>query len=143
MRAAGAIDITRHDELPPMETALVDRGLGEFNDAAAPLHEVRPMACFARQEGAVVGGAVGRRWGGCCELQQLWVHPGRRRQGIGARLVHEFEALGRAHGCRTFYLETLSFQAPDFYRALGYAVRHEHAVYPHGIVKYLMVKESP
>lgn len=27
-------------------------------------------------------------------------------------------------------------------RSLGYEVSHEHAVYPHGIVKYLMVREA-
>lgn len=133
--------ITRHDHLPPEETALVDTGLGDANDAAAPLHEVRPLSCFARDEaGEVVGGAVGRRWGRCCELLQLWVRPELRRQGLGARLVREFEAQGLLHGCTHFYLETFSFQAPSLYRSLGYEVTHEHAVYPHGIVKLLMVR---
>ena len=36
------LNISTHDGYPPEETALVDRGLGEANDAAAPLHEVRP-----------------------------------------------------------------------------------------------------
>jgi hypothetical protein len=53
--------ISAHDSYPPEETALVDRGLGEANDAAAPLHEVRLLSCFARTEQSlVVGGAVGR-----------------------------------------------------------------------------------
>jgi len=55
---------TTHDSYPPEETALVDRVLGEAADAAAPLHEVRPLSCFARTEdGLVVGGSVGRWWG--------------------------------------------------------------------------------
>jgi GNAT superfamily N-acetyltransferase len=101
------------------------------------------LSCFARDAaGQVVGGAIGRRWGGCCELQQLWVAPSSRRQGIGAGLVRAFEAHGRSHGCSYFYLETLSFQAPWLYQSLGYRVAHEHAVFPHGIVKYLMVKDA-
>ena len=88
----------------------------------------------------VLGGAIGRSWGPCCELQQLWVHPAQRRQGIGGGLVRAFEDLGRCRGCSIFYLETFDFQAPALYRSLGYEVVHAHAVYPHGIVRYLMVR---
>lgn len=71
----------------------------------------------------------------------MWVEPSHRRCRLGARPVQAFEAHARAHGCRTFHLETLSFQAPGLYRSLGYAVAYEHSVYPHGIVKYVMVKQ--
>jgi len=60
-----------HDNYPREETALVDHGLGEANDAAAPLHEVRPVMLPHTEAGRVVGGAVCRWWGQCCELQQL------------------------------------------------------------------------
>jgi ribosomal protein S18 acetylase RimI-like enzyme len=89
----------------------------------------------------VVGGAVGRTWGTCCELQQVWVDPAYRHRGIGTRLIKEFEARAQTRGCHTFYLETFNFQAPQLYRSLGYEVRYEHAVYPHGIVKYTMVRK--
>lgn len=136
------IAITSHDCHPAEASALVDAGLGEFNDAAAPLHEVVPISCFARSPSRqVLGGAVGRRWGTCCELQQLWVEPPHRRQGIGAKLVQAFEAQARRHGCTSVYLETFSFQAPELYRALGYAVDYERKCYPHGIVKLHMAKE--
>lgn len=48
----------------------------------------------------------------------------------------------RARGCSTFYLTTLSFQAPDFYRRHGYAVLASIAGYPDGIVKYLMRRDE-
>jgi GNAT superfamily N-acetyltransferase len=104
---------------------------------------VRPLACFAREaSGAVIGGAVGRRWGGCCELQQLWVDPAHRRRGVGAALVRAFEAHARTHGCSSFYLETFDFQAPALYCALGYEVAYTLDVYPHGLVKHLMIKRD-
>ncbi len=135
-----AISLSLHDELPP-EAALVDAGLGAANEAAAPLHEVRRLACIARTaDGTVVGGAVGRTWGDCCELQQLWVEPSHRRCGIGARLVRAFEDRAQQRGCRTFYLETFSFQAPRLYRSLGYEVRLEISGFGAGIAKYSMVK---
>lgn len=138
------ISYTTHDGLPSGEAAVVDKGLDSSNDAAAPLHEVKPLSCFAsRATGQVVGGAIGRRWGQCCELQQLWVDPAFRRQGIATTLLSEFEARAAQHGCTTCFLETFSFQAPAFYAASGYTIEYENRVFPHGIVKLVMAKRLP
>ena len=143
MPATESLSYTVHDDLPRDESRLVDEGLGTANDQAAPLHEVQPLSCFARTtSNEVVGGAVGRTWGPCCELQQLWVKPTHRRAGIATRLIREFELRAQARGCNVFYLETFSFQAPQLYRSLGYEVQYEHAVYPHGIIKYTMVRKA-
>lgn len=138
------LSLSVHDDLPRDAAAIVDDGLGESNDRAAPLHEVRPLSCFVRTTaGEVVGGAIGRTWGACCELQQLWVRPDLRCRGTGARLVRAFEERAVARGCITFYLETYSFQAPRLYRSLGYEVRLELQGYAEGVVKFTMVKELP
>jgi GNAT superfamily N-acetyltransferase len=135
-----AYRLTVHDDPEPADTRIVDSGLGDANDAAAPLHEVRPLACFLRDAGgAVIGGVVGRRWGVCAELQQLWVRPALRRQGLGAQLVRAFEARAAQHGCTLAYLETFSFQAPRLYASLGYQMRHTIEGFGHGIAKHLMV----
>jgi GNAT superfamily N-acetyltransferase len=132
---------TVHDDVPADGGRLVDEGLGAFNDESAPLHQVQRLSCFARRtDGEIVGGAVGRTWGACCELQQLWVAPDARRQGIGARLVREFERKAQTLGCTVFYLETFSFQAPSLYRALGYRAELTLTGFPNGIAKYTMVR---
>ena len=132
--------VSVHDDVPGADADVVDAGLGAANDAAAPLHEVCPLACFVRDSsGGVIGGAVGRRWGACAELQQLWVRPDLRRQGLGAQLVRAFEARAAQHGCTTVYLETFSFQAPRLYASLGYEMRHTIEGFGHDIRKHLMV----
>lgn len=139
---SATLSITIHDEVPEAEGRLVDDGIGESNQTVAPLSEVAPLACFARlPAGAVIGGAVGRTWGRCAELQQLWVEQGYRRRGIGARLVRAFEQRAIERGCRTFYLETFSFQAPALYRALGYTVKLEITGFGGDITKYVMVRD--
>jgi ribosomal protein S18 acetylase RimI-like enzyme len=129
-----------HDEIPEAARAVVDRGLGDANDAAAPLDSVRSLSCFARIDGVVIGGAVGRTWGLCCELQQLWVDERHRRRGIARELVQRFESHAASRGCTTIYLDTFSFQAPAMYRKLGYVVAAEIRGFPDGIAKFTMVK---
>lgn len=137
------VDFELHDDVPEAPAKAVDDGLGAANEAAAPLHEVRGLSCFARgREGELVGGAVGRSWGECCELQQLWVAPAWRRRGIAARLLRMFEQRAHERGCLRCYLETFSFQAPAFYLAHGYRVGLELRGFSPGVVKYVMLREG-
>ena len=130
-----------HDAVQAEDARVIDQGLDDSNAAAAPIHDVRALACFARLEGGtVVGGAIGRTWGECCELQRLWVHPTHRRAGLGTRLVRQFEEAAVARGCSVFYLDTFSFQARTFYERLGYEAKLEIRGFALGIAKYIMVR---
>lgn len=129
------------DEGDAADLATVDAGLGTHNDAEPELQQVQPLHVLARNAaGAVLGGAVGRTWGGCCELQQLWVQPDQRGQGLATQLMQRFEQRAAARGCRLVYLDTFSFQAPAFYARRGYQVVLQTAGYTGGIVKFTMHK---
>jgi GNAT superfamily N-acetyltransferase len=133
-----------HETPQPEAAAVVDAGIGAYNDAAAPLHEVRGLFVFARAAGgAVLGGAIGRSWGQCCELEQLWVAEEQRRQGLGRELLRHFEAEARRRACTLVYLDTWSFQAPRFYEKLGYRGVLEVAGFGPGLVKYTLHKHLP
>lgn len=135
--------IDTYNTLPP-EAELIDAGLGEFNQQAAPLHEVQPLALIARDaQGQVTGGAIGRTWREACELQQLWVQADLRGSGLGSELIRAFEVAARARGCTLIYLDTFSFQARPFYERHGYTVDDTMALLPHGILRWRMVKPLP
>jgi len=140
---AAACDVEVHDDVPQIESSVVDAGLEAYNVAAAPLQDVRPVSCFARlATGEVVGGAIGRTWGQCCEIRQLWVAEHFRRRGLGTRLVRALEDRAARRGCRTFYLETWTFQARAFYETLGYDARLSIEGHAPGIAKFVMVRED-
>lgn len=125
----------------PHEVARVDSGLDLFNHQAADLTAVGPIACFVRSKaGDVIGGAIARHWGKCCEVQQLWVAEEYRSIGIGRRLLARVEERALRLNCVFVYLETFSFQAPEFYRALGYNVACEFSGFPDGICKLVLQK---
>lgn len=131
-----------HDQVAPEDAAAVDAGLDAANIAAGPLRDVCRLAAMVHSaDGQPVAGAVGRTWGECCELQQLWVSAAHRHQGVGSRLLRDFEAHARARGCALVYLDTFSFQAPEFYKAHGYEVAFEIHGYAPGVVKHTMTKK--
>ena len=105
----------------PSDLATIDSGLEQYNRTVSALAQVRQLGVFARDDkGLVIGGAVGRTWGDCGELLQLWVREAERGRAVGSRLMSLFEAQAAARGCKLFYLSTFSFQAPGFYARLGY-----------------------
>ncbi len=115
----------------------IDQGIESYILEHGGLDAVRPMYLFAREAGrAALGGIIARSWGTCCEVQILWVEPDRRRTGLGRELMARAEREAKARGCELVYLDTFTFQAPDFYRRLGYSEDLAIAGFPGGVVKY-------
>jgi GNAT superfamily N-acetyltransferase len=135
------IEWEQTDSPSAADIAQVDDGLESSNRARADLENVRPLACFARlPSGELIGGAIARTWGGCCELRQLWVAPPHRRRGIGRHLVEMVKQEAVARGCTLLYLETFSFQIPQLYRSIGFETVCAFQGFPDGVVKYVMQK---
>jgi GNAT superfamily N-acetyltransferase len=127
-----------------VDLAIVDAGIDQHNLAEPEIHNVAQLATFARYSNhQVKGGAVGRTWGECCELQQLWVAQDARGRGTGNELMNSFEREARRRGCALVYLDTFTFQARPFYEKRGYEVVLETPGFPNGIVKYTMHKRLP
>jgi GNAT superfamily N-acetyltransferase len=125
----------------PGDAKTIDEGLERFNQSAADFTTSLKFACIARLgSGAVVGGALARWWGRCCELQQVWVDEHHRLQGIGRQLVRMVEVEARRRGCSLLYLDTFSFQAPGFYLKLGYEVACEFKGFPNDVSKFILRK---
>ena len=105
----------------PDEIAAVEAGLQNFNNTSSTIIDVKPLKVIATEKnGEVAGGAIGRTWGECCELQQLWVDAGYRCKGAGTLLMDSFEKEAVNRKCKLIYLETFTFQGPMFYEKRGY-----------------------
>jgi ribosomal protein S18 acetylase RimI-like enzyme len=115
------------------EVAFLEDRLYEFNASATGIDDGRTLGVFLRDDSEqMVAAAAGHTWGETCELRQVWVTSSARGSGVGRRLMAEVEAEAVRRGCRQLVLTTHSFQAPEFYRKLGFEVVSELLDYPRG-----------
>ncbi len=113
------------------DVQFVEDQINTFNCVTTGYFEYRPLAIFVRgEQGRIVAGLTGGMWGGCCEIKFLWVREDLRGQGYGTRLLRAAEQEAVAHACSSIVLSSQSFQAPRFYRKLGYEVIGEAKDYP-------------
>ena len=117
----------------PSDIEFLEDRLYEFYAGATGVDDGRSLGVFLRGDaGSIVAGAAGYTWGETCELRQVWVTATIRRRGVGRRLIAEVAAEAVRRGCRQVVLTTHSFQAPDFYRKLGFEVVSEISDFPRG-----------
>jgi len=88
----------------------------------------------------LVGGLVGEYGLGWLHVTMLAVAPERRRTGIGAQLLEQAEAWARGRGALGVHLDTIEFQALEFYTRLGYRQFGEQADNPPGFIRYYLEK---
>ena len=100
----------------------------------------RPLAITLREGDKIVGGLVGETYWGWFFVEQLWVSNEQRGKGHGEALVRKAEAEARKRGMRHVYLYTYSFQAPGFYKKLGYRTFGKQNNFPAGHDRFWLMK---
>ena len=99
-----------------------------------------PRVFLRGEDGAAVGGIYGWTWGATCYVRYLFVPEEMRKQGQGSSLMRAVETEAKARGCGQIVLPTHDFQAPEFYRRLGFEIAGRVDGYPHGHQYLTMVK---
>ncbi|CAN1527502.1 NAT_SF domain containing protein [Rhabdaerophilaceae bacterium] len=123
----------------PTKRAVV-AGLGAFNRARTRDHSHKRFAMSLREADEIVGGVTGEMWMGVLFIQLFWIDEAHRGRGNGARLLAAIEARARHFGAIHAFVDTMSFQAPDFYRKCGYVEFGAIGGYPDGITRHWFEK---
>lgn len=123
----------RADACPdPLDIEFLEAQIRREASAATGLGEEVELAIIVREEGAIVAGISGWKWGDCCELQNLWVDPGLRGQGLATKLILAAEAEAAARGCTQTVHLTYDFQARALYEEVGYQLVGSVQDFPSG-----------
>jgi ribosomal protein S18 acetylase RimI-like enzyme len=125
----------------PEHARFLDDQLYAFNVQTTGITDDKLLAVSLRgPDGKVVGGAYGWTWGGTCYIRHLFVPASMRGQGLGTRIMRTVEEEAVARRCGQIVLETHDFQAPGFYRKLGFAIAGAVEGYPRGHWYLTMLK---
>ncbi|KAF1299491.1 hypothetical protein BAU15_02285 [Enterococcus sp. JM4C] len=114
----------------------IEEKLTEYNLAHKALTQKEEFVRFAKvakdQNEKVIGGVIA--YSSMYQIgyiDTLWVDDAYRYKGIGRKLLTEVEQELADFGCENCHLDTYDFQAPGFYRKMGYQefgqLRHEKA----------------
>lgn len=97
------------------------RHLKAHTEAAVgmPLQHV-PFGLFAYDGETLIGSIIGKSYFNWLHLDLIWVHERFQRRGIGTRLMRHAEEKAHMLGLNGIETWTQSWQAPEFYRKLGY-----------------------
>lgn len=135
------MEIKRFDE--------VDDRLGEFiNKEFSAYGEQNGVVlnydefCFAAEEdGNILGVITGRAYYNEVHIGDLIVASSVRKGGIGSKLVRAVEDNYRGKGYDKITLTTFGFQAPEFYKKLGYEVEFVREDKEPKLSKYFLAKQ--
>jgi ribosomal protein S18 acetylase RimI-like enzyme len=95
-------------------------GLVAFNTRAVGKSQYKSLAIALRQGNEIVGGLTGWTWAGWRFVELLWIEEKFRGKRHGTALLRKAESEVSKRGVRSICLDTFSFQAPAFYKKLGF-----------------------
>jgi len=120
--AAAGHRLTLEDAPDQRDLALLEDRVNDAAIAAAALGEPAEFGIFVRDRGRLVAGISAHVWGGCCELQAMWVDPALRGRGLARELIAGAEAAARERGCTLVVLQAYDLLTRGLYERLGYEV---------------------
>jgi ribosomal protein S18 acetylase RimI-like enzyme len=124
------------------ETEHIRAALTAFNEKAvgADSHTALNIVKYD-DKGEIIGGILGGTYWGWLYIDILWVAKAHRKKGIGSMLLAEAEKEALRRGCHHAHLDTMSWQAPDFYKKHGYETIGILPDIPKGNQKHLLMKK--
>lgn len=124
------------------EWEVIGGGISDYNTEQAGDDEGQNL-CYVLQapDGDVVGGLIGATHWDWFYINLMWVKKELRGHGYGHRLLELAEQEARKRGARDAYLDSFSFQAPEFYKRHGYQVFGELQDFPTGHTRYYLTKK--
>lgn len=84
------------------------------------MKELNDYSYHIESDGKTIAGIVAGSTYDSLEIDYLFVDEEYRRNGLGTKLMKHVEDLAKSNGIKTILVNTYSFQAPEFYKKLGY-----------------------
>ncbi|WP_026651549.1 GNAT family N-acetyltransferase [Butyrivibrio proteoclasticus] len=124
------------------DIAEIYKMLKEYNLSKREKSEDVPLGIYHEDEnGNKQAGLVADTFGNWLCIHYLFVAEGLRGHGMGKELIAAAEKEAIKRGCKYAFVDTFSFQAPEFYKKLGYKEVFSLREYPYAGARYYYTKE--
>jgi ribosomal protein S18 acetylase RimI-like enzyme len=135
-------DIICTDNPDKAASSAIVQGIAGHNELHAGDHRYQRVCLFLRApDETILGGVLGAIYWDWFHIDLLWIREDLRGRGHGRRLLARAEEEARQRGAQHVFLDTFSFQAPEFYKKYGYTVFGELKDYPPGHQRYFFTKQ--
>ncbi len=95
----------------------------QINQETPAYRSATPYAFFVRDAAnKIIAGCNGFVIYGSIYTDQLWVDQKHRKKDWGRKLMEKVQAYGKEQDCGQTVVSTMDFQAPSFYKKLGYHI---------------------
>ena len=116
--------------------------LKEYNLSKREPSKDVPIGIFYEDENnKKLAGLTGETFGNWLCIRYLFVAEQLRKEGIGSKLLAAAESEARKRGCKYAFVDTFSFQAPEFYKKHGYKEVFTLDNYPYTGKRHYYTKE--
>ena len=119
----------------------IDSGFEEFSNENGVVCGYEDFCYTVKDEGRLIAILKGNAYYNEVHIGELLIIPGYRRHGIGKMLIEQVEKDFAGKGYENINLTTFGFQAPEFYRKMGYSIEHIRKSSNDKLTKYFFVKE--
>lgn len=113
------------------DLASLQQGLIAFNSHYFSKRDNQPVALFVRDtNNKVIGGLCGEIFLNSLYIKYLWLDESLRGAGLGKKLMARIEKEAMQRAIPNIYLDTFSFQAPQFYEKMGFIEVGRYSNFP-------------
>ncbi|MGD2168673.1 MAG: GNAT family N-acetyltransferase [Chlamydiota bacterium] len=100
----------------------------------------KPVAFIANDQENFAGAVVVDLFWGALHIKYVYVEDEYRGQGIGTQLMEKAFQYGRENQCPFAFVETMSFQASDFYQKIGFQLEFTRSGYKYNTAFHYLRK---
>ena len=134
--------ISRETDPKPEDVQILSNGIMANAKKIKGFKPLEFFAFFIRDNNDdIVGGCNGTNLYGCLYVDQLWVNDELRGKGFGKQLMLEAEHHAIRSQCHFMAVNTMDWEALDFYKKLGFEVEFERRGFDKNSVFYYMRKD--
>ncbi|MBX3710219.1 MAG: GNAT family N-acetyltransferase [Gammaproteobacteria bacterium] len=124
------------------ETKIIWEGISENAKTERSLPPGKPFAFFIKYElNQIKGGCSGYIYYGCFYVDLLWVDQSLRGKQYGTQLMKEAEKLAHDNNSNFIAVNTMNFEALDFYKKLGFTIEFERHGFDKNSIMYFLRKD--